>query len=88
MVWWRRPRAVRPERTCSARPSPAVFVFAFALAARAVFVFVFVFALAARAVFVFVFAFALAAALGLEPGRYPRVHKKIVISLGRWRSRR
>ena len=61
LVWWRRPRAVRPERTCSARPSPAVFVFALALAARAVFVFVFVFALAARAVFVFVFAFALAA---------------------------
>ena len=53
-----RPRAVRPERTCSARPSPAVFVFAFALAARAVFVFVFVFALAARAVFVFTSVFA------------------------------
>ena len=38
-----------------------MFVFAFALAARAVFVFVFVLALAARAVFVFVFALALAA---------------------------
>ena len=31
LVSWRRPRAVRPERTRSARPSPAVFVFAFAL---------------------------------------------------------
>ena len=61
MVWWRRPCAVRPERTCSARPPPAVFVFAFALAAWAVFVFAFAFALAARAVFVFAFAFALAA---------------------------
>ena len=61
LVSWRRPRAVRPERTRSARPSPAVFVFAFALAARAVFVVVFVFALAARAVFEFASVFALAA---------------------------